>query len=100
VPRGTMSSLKELELRIRKWRTQTPREVNNRAKTQEPYNQQGRVRLSRVESKRLNRLRRGLSDERVNNNFCPIQSVQGCNYAGVQQSVEWHSLLGQISNTN
>jgi hypothetical protein len=32
VPRGTTSSLEELELRIRKWRTQTPREVNNQAK--------------------------------------------------------------------
>jgi hypothetical protein len=32
VPRGTTSSLEELELCIRKWRTQTPCEVNNRAK--------------------------------------------------------------------
>jgi hypothetical protein len=32
VPRGTTSSLEELDLRIRKRRTQTPREVNNRAK--------------------------------------------------------------------
>jgi hypothetical protein len=32
VPRGTTSSLEELDLRIRKWRTQTLCEVNNRAK--------------------------------------------------------------------
>jgi hypothetical protein len=32
VPRGTTSSLEELHLRIRKWRTQTLHEVNNRAK--------------------------------------------------------------------
>jgi hypothetical protein len=32
VPRGTTSSLEELELCIRKWRTQTACEVNNRAK--------------------------------------------------------------------
>jgi hypothetical protein len=32
VSRGTTSSLEELDLRIRKWRTQTLREVNNRAK--------------------------------------------------------------------
>jgi hypothetical protein len=32
VPQGTTSSLEELDLRIRKWRTQTLREVNNRAK--------------------------------------------------------------------
>jgi hypothetical protein len=31
VPRGMTSSLEELDLRIRKWRTQTPREVNNQA---------------------------------------------------------------------
>jgi hypothetical protein len=30
VPRGTTSSLEELHLRIRKWRTQTLHEVNNR----------------------------------------------------------------------
>jgi hypothetical protein len=32
VPRGTTSSLEELDLRVKKWRTQTLREVNNRAK--------------------------------------------------------------------
>jgi hypothetical protein len=32
VPRGTTSSLEELELCIRKWRTQTPCEINNQAK--------------------------------------------------------------------
>jgi hypothetical protein len=32
VPRGTTSSLEELDLRIRKWGTQTLREVNNRSK--------------------------------------------------------------------
>jgi hypothetical protein len=32
VPRGATSSLEELDLRIRMWRTQTPREVNNRGK--------------------------------------------------------------------
>jgi hypothetical protein len=32
VPRGTTSSLKELDQHIRKWKTQTLREVNNRAK--------------------------------------------------------------------
>jgi hypothetical protein len=32
VPRGTTSSLEELDLCIRKWRTQTVREVNNQAK--------------------------------------------------------------------
>jgi hypothetical protein len=47
------------------------------SQTQEPYNQQGRVRQSRVWSRRLSRLRRGLSDERVNNNFCPLQSSEG-----------------------
>jgi hypothetical protein len=46
------------------------------SQTQEPYNHQGRVRPSRVGSKRLSRLRRRLSDERVNNNFCPIQSSE------------------------
>jgi hypothetical protein len=46
------------------------------SQTQEPQNQQGRVWPSRLGSKRLNRLRRGLSDERLNNNFCPIQSSE------------------------
>jgi hypothetical protein len=46
------------------------------SQTQEPYNQQGRVQPSRVGSKRLSQLRRGLSDERVNNNFCPIKSSE------------------------
>jgi hypothetical protein len=32
VPRGTTNSLEELDLHIGKWRTQTLREVNNRAK--------------------------------------------------------------------
>jgi hypothetical protein len=32
VPRGITSSLEELDLRIRKWRTQALHEVNNRAK--------------------------------------------------------------------
>jgi hypothetical protein len=32
VPRGTTNSLEELDLYIRKWRTQTLREVNNQAK--------------------------------------------------------------------
>jgi hypothetical protein len=44
--------------------------------TQEPYNQQGKVRPLRVGSKRLGRLRLGLSDEMVNNNFRPIQSPE------------------------
>jgi hypothetical protein len=59
VPRGTMSSLEELDLRNRKWRTQTLREVNNR----------GKLRSHRINRRRLN-------DERLNNNLYSMQSSE------------------------
>jgi hypothetical protein len=42
----------------------------------EPRNRRGRVRPSRVGEREACRLKRGLNDERVNNNFGPIQSCR------------------------
>jgi hypothetical protein len=77
VPQGTTSSLEQLDLCIRKESGELRLCVRS---TTEPNSGAieiiGRVRPSRVGSKRLSRLRRGLSDERLNNNFYPMQSSE------------------------
>jgi hypothetical protein len=86
VPRGTTSSLEELHLRIRKWRTQTLHEVNNRAKLRS-HRINKRVQSTRVASKKLSWLRvmRGWTTSSVQ-----YKARRLTLYAGVQQSVEWH----------